>query len=108
MVGYAWMELATPSQGRATLTHPAKTLQHQILLLLDSEQRGAVAAPDRLELVRDVLAAGGNVSEDATERQIRIEPGATGRLEQSRGQHAAALANQRRVKLVCHPLTQRR
>src|SRR5262245_52401615 len=83
------------------------SLQHQVFGLLVAEQGGAVAAADRLELVRDVLTAGGDVGEDAAERQIRIEPRATRSLEQARGQHAAALSDQRRVKLVCHPLAQR-
>ena len=63
----------------ATILRFRKSLQHQVLLLLVPEQDRAVAAADRLELVRDVLAANGDVIEDAPERQVgRYAGGARG------------------------------
>src|SRR5215471_3145596 len=80
-----------------TLRAP-EPLQHQILLLADSEQRGAIVAANCIVLVGDVLAAGGNVREDAAERQISMEAGAARSLEQPCSEQTATLGDHRRVE----------
>src|SRR5262245_20150227 len=65
------------SRAHATI-YELHVLNHQILLVLDAEHGGAEVAAGGVVLVRDVLPAGGDVGEDAAERQIIVERGAAG------------------------------